>query len=372
MDTLEERLYKSVMAADVKETLVGKPQKNPTVVRYYFYQVAQVAGTDSEINYDRVFETIQKTTDPSAIKNILARLEQSITGHGDNFAWKYIVVKADNYNGKTVVYQCPLGPDGRQMPTADRKAYTNDNEEVNLEEFERAFALFTDQFGGKYVNVQFGPNDYYVQGLPTEGSVKNLLKTDLVFPGQQNAGDFRDDMGNYRLFLEPQNQLAKPDFELSEAGEFSGVPGQLEKIKQIADKRLKELGTKEPAEESLGEKMQEQKQQPTTKEEVEKNTVQASVDDYTHEYTGGFDIMQRLVRDQHKKMKIRKEAQGTAKQMEQKAKQYEEIAKTLEDTADELQKIEKKVQNTQTMTQSPYNKNASMARKIAMKFMQDL
>lgn len=371
MDTIEERLYRKVMAADVKNTLVGKPQKNPTVVRYYFYQIAQVAGTDSDINYDRVFETIQKTTDPSAIKNVIARLEKSITGHGDNFAWKYLVVKADNYNGKTVVYQCPLGTDGRQMPTADRKAYTSDDEEVNLEEFEKSFALFTDQFGGKYVNVQFGPNDYYVQGLPTEGSVKNLLKTDLVFPGQQSAGDFKDDMGNYRLFLEPQNQLAKPDFELSKAGEFSGIPGQMEKIKQIANKRLKELGAQKPEEESLGEKMDTPtpEEQPTKKEVEEKIQVQASVDDYTHEYSGGFDIMQQLVRDQHKKMKVRKEAQNTAEQMKQKAEQYGDIAKTLEDTAQDIKKIEQRVQKTQQMTQSPYNKTATMARRIAMKFM---
>jgi len=385
MSTIEERLYKAVMAADAKDVLDAQPANNPTVLRYYYYETSIAANDINQIDYDRVFEVVSKANDPSAIKNVISRLEKSLTGgdKGDNFGWTNLVVKADNYNGRTVVYRCGLRRDGQQVINANRKAISEDGANINLDDFENKFNLFVSQFGGKYVNVQFGPNDYFVEGEPEEEHLKMLLKADINYnrknkPGQsgvqKTSQEFMRDLSNLRLFLIPQNQLASPDYQLAQTDEFAGIPGQLEKLKQIADKRLKELGSEQPEEESLGEKMKTDKpnkpKEPMTTEKSKDKYVQASVDDYTHEYTGGFDIMQRLVRDQHKKMKVRKEAQDTSKQMHQKAKKYEEIAKVLKDTSQKLQQVEKTVEQTES-AYSP-NKYASMTQRVLKKYMQEL
>jgi hypothetical protein len=296
---LINKVIRNKIAADPAQETKGTPAQIGGV-KYYFYDVAVFKGTSSDINYSGINETITKATDANIIKDLMERLDHGITGNADNFAWKYLVMKNNNYKGKIVIYYCQIESSGKKMQNP--KLLSSDGSVVDAKEFEDTNGLYKDMGGAQYIIIDKGTNSFFVKGMPNESNIKQLLTSNLKFPSQMGWTEFNHGQGDYRMFF--QNRLVKPDY--SEPEDAFKTPADLNKIKQIANKRIQQLdGKKETVTPSLGDKIKKEplkNEGPMTMDKANERFSTKLEQDENGVYSGGSDIMKQLVKKMRKNM----------------------------------------------------------------------
>jgi len=366
---LISKVMKNVMAAEPTEETKGTPAQIGGV-KYYFYDVAVYKGTPSDINYADINETITKATDANIIKDLLDRLDNGITGNADNFAWKYLAIKNNNYKGKVVVYYCPLESSGKKMQNP--KLLSADGSIVDAKEFEDANSLYKDMGGAQYAIVDKGTNSFFVKGMPNESNIKQLLTSNLKFPNQMGWSEFNNEQGNYRMFF--QNRLVKPDY--SEPEDAFKSPADLNKIKQIADKRIQELGVKkepiqvkkEPMTPSLGDKMKEEESPtgkgPMTMDKAKERFATKLEQDEEGVYSGGSDVMKQLVSKMRKTMNTWNHGKKVALNDVPLSQELEETAKAHKNISNKLRPVDKPKSIREDNISKAYQDAANQAKTI--------
>lgn len=354
---LINKVMKNIMAAEPAEETKGTPAQVGGV-KYYFYDVAVYKGTPSDINYANINETITKATDATIIKDLLDRLDHGITGNADNFAWKYLAVKNNNYKGKVVVYYCQLESSGKKMQNP--KLLSADGSIVDAKEFEDANGLYKDMGGAQYVIVDKGTNSFFVKGMPNESNIKQLLTSNLKFPNQMGWTEFNHEQGDYRMFF--QNRLVKPDY--SEPEDAFKSPTDLNKIRQIANKRIQELGgKKETTEPSLGEKVKKEEgptEGPMTMEKAKDKFATKIEQDENGTYSGGTDIMRQLVNKMRKTMNTKKTALSDVPL----SKELQDTAKVHKNVSNKLRPVDKPRSITEENISKAYQDAANQAKTL--------
>jgi len=359
---LINKVMTNVMAAEPAEETKGTPAQIGGI-KYYFYDVAVYKGTPSDINYADINETITKATDANIIKDLLDRLDHGITGNADNFAWKYLAVKNNNYKGKVVVYYCPLESSGKKMQNP--KLLSADGSIVDAKEFEDANGLYKDMGGAQYVIIDKGSNSFFVKGMPNESNIKQLLTSNLKFPNQMGWTEFNHEQGDYRMFF--QNRLVKPDY--SEPEDAFKSPDDLNKIKQIANKRIQQLGEKkETVTPSLGDKMKEEEpptgKGPMTMEKAKERFATKLEQDEEGVYSGGSDVMRQLVNKMRKTMSTWNHGKKTAAGDVPLTKELEDTAKVHKNVSKKLRPVDKRRSITEENISKAYQDAANQAKTL--------
>lgn len=357
---LINKVMTNVMAAEPAEETKGTPAQIGGI-KYYFYDVAVYKGTPSDINYADINETITKATDANIIKDLLDRLDNGITGNADNFAWKYLAVKNNNYKGKVVVYYCQLESSGKKMQNP--KLLSADGSIVDAKEFEDANGLYKDMGGAQYVIIDKGSNSFFVKGMPNESNIKQLLTSNLKFPNQMEWTEFNHEQGDYRMFF--QNRLVKPDY--SEPEDAFKSPADLKKIKQIANERIQDLGAnKGPTTPSLGDKMKEEElptgKGPMTMEKAKERFATKLEQDEEGVYSGGSDVMRQLVNKMRKTMSTWNHGKKTAARDVPLSKELEDTAKVHKNVSNKLRPVDKPRSITEENISKAYQDAANQAK----------
>lgn len=301
--------------------------------KYFFFKLAEVGNKPADINYSQDFNAIVNgATNVQELENLKDKLNSGFMGHADNFSWSYLIVKTNKFNNSIIVYQAPLTPDGKKQNTGRKAFYTNRSPVDNtlLDNFEKDLDLFNDQ-GIVKLDPSIG---IYIPKEPVIDSVVNelLRNPSIKLPGQQDYNNFiKAYSGNYRLYSKDQNKLLRPDFSVAN-DPFKGSDQEIKNIIANIDKKIQTL--KQPQQVQPG--AQPQPQQPTQenksmeiKKPGEQNiTVPSQAPgapqarmgtvnrEYVlcHEYHGDFDIVKKVLRDQHEHMEVRKEAQDISAQ----------------------------------------------------------
>jgi hypothetical protein len=305
------------------------------VNRIYFYSV----DPNKKIDFNNL-TTILSGTDEGAKNQLLANLKGGNTGdaHADYFKWVSLFVKAvaPSDEKRAVVYQFDLNPWGTKAtkdqmfkteiagfepPSPDEMSQDTENYNLfsNINQLSKMLVLSTGPealFTDKELSANFG---------------KMLLtgRAESLIPNPQNYNAFKNEVFSYyRIWIPVQGieELRNVDGTKPNADQLPAtMQREGKQYKGGADfyKKFMVAGRfKEPAAE--GESMpatpqaqpqpQAQPRQPSPRFEPvttkEANLVEIKEDvgrGATH-YTGSYDIMQKLVEAQHKKMRIRKEA----------------------------------------------------------------
>jgi len=379
------------------------PTKEPVMAesvtkRFYFYQARPQDAID--------FEGIGKLLDTDSMeKDAVVQKLQGGSGGQDTytaayFSWKKLMVATNikSPQGKSIiVYDCSLAPDGSREGEG---TIAPQGAPTTAENMEQEMSLFSRKFNKDIITIDTGPHSVFINGEPTSETVKAL--SSWHFPVGETYEKFKDVFKHYRLWIESEGRLYLPNHKMpSQEGLKDGVeggyyPGGKDAYnKMIAPKAAPAKPEEKPEELSLEDKMKgKEPPKPESPYEPVKKSVEPESGDYldrpsavkmaaeegdysSEPYSGGTDVVQRLVRDQHKCMKIRRMARsvmmgylkegisavqsigtkpgaksdlpGSSQESLDLAKIYEEHAKQLKKTEEEVQRA-KKIPSSSPMT----------------------
>lgn len=311
------------------------PAKEPTMTesvtkRFYFYQARPQDAID--------FEGLGKllATDSMDKDTIIKKLQGGSGGQDTYtaayFSWKKLIVATNikSPQGKSlIVYECSLTPDGSREGEG---TISPQGAPTTAENIEEEMSLFSRKFNKDIITIDTGPHSVFMNGEPTSETVKAMMS--WHFPVGETYEKFKDVFKHYRLWIESEGRLYLPNHKMpSQEGIKDGVeggyyPGGKDAYnKMIAPKVAPAKPEEKPEELSLEDKMKgKEPPKPVSPYEPVKKSVEpesggdyldrpsaikmaAEEGDYASEpYSGGTDVVQRLVRDQHKCMKIRRMA----------------------------------------------------------------
>jgi len=296
--------------------------------RYYFYRI----DPGYSINFNNLTKIIKGPDSPEK-QALIKKLQGGITGpkHADYFAWSKFFLRTNAYStdgSKFITYECPLKPDGTKAVAQATITPTGGPDPKTVEED-------FDLFGSKQnmdqssINVQEVGESYYVAGDAPGNFSKVLVGRKMTYSGK-NYQNFEQLFNEYRMWIGDDNvgQLFLPNFETPKSdgvpgGHYVGGPDAYQALVGSAEKEVEEKPKGEGP--SLEEDKKEETKSPfepvtpstapnkgdiidtpkTAKEERKRK----SKGDYSSEpYSGGTDVMQRLVKDQRKHMDIRRAA----------------------------------------------------------------
>lgn len=321
-------INKSSVRKILNLVLAGKEEERRNVAvrrrRYYFFN----APAENSIKFSALREILSKESPEKAA--IIEKLQGGNSGryYADYFRWLHVAVVTNEYTtGRgLVVYTCDLSNIGAKIAGSERVIPANSP--VTAEKIEADNLLFEDKRGNSNViNIDKTGESYYLEEDPP-GNLAKILVTGSVPPGHiLNYDAFSRYYDEFRIWVPNLNQLLLPSFETPtsddvEGGHYTG--GELAYNKLIKPYEKKEEDKK--GKKSLGEKMEEKKEifEPVGQKPVapEKGSyldqgpgksaserVSRNLGDYAEEpYSGGTDVLQRLIKEQRKHMKIRKKA----------------------------------------------------------------
>jgi len=344
MVTVYDVLDKYAAQAEGDKPMADPDRGQPAVDtrRYYFFE----APPESSIQFTSMSDILRR--DSPEKQALVQKLQGGNTGQyfADYFVWNKIALRTNRYSqdGKTyVVYTCDLNPIGTKRENTAR-VYP-DGAPVTAETIEADFLLFEDKSGNENViNPDTGSDSVYIdQKAPAD--IGQMLLKNIVPAGNKMAYDvFSRKFDEYRIYVPNLRQLMLPDLSKPTHDQIKGgyghyLGGQKAYQEQVAP-YVKEGEGEEK--ESLKDKMEgpgepqeaegprfkpgTQPVAPTEGEKVEpgdsalktasKGKRRRSKGDYASEpYSGGTDVMQRLVRDQQESMDIRQAARRVVAQI---------------------------------------------------------
>lgn len=394
-------IHKSSVMRVLNIHLAGKEEKpkdtsNVPVSRrrYYYFR----APAENSIKFTALSEIMQNDT-PERDATI-KKLQGGNSGryYADYFSWQKVAIVTNEFTQGSglVVYECDLSPIGSKIVGSEK--VTPSDAPVDAAEIEDKLLLFDDKRANSgIINVDKTNESYFLE----EDAPQNISK--ILMSGAVPAGHiltydvFSRYFDEYRIWIPNINQLLLPDFEVPKSddvpgGHYVGGQAAYDKLVGPVEKSMKkkEEETEEP---SLGEKIEEKTEEkevfepvgekpvaPEKGEYMDTKTAAKKKDpgDYASEpYSGGTDVMQRLVKDQRKKMNIRKQAQKVAMTFIKEAqvppattttttsksdspsipissdpKENVERSKIFKDIADKQEEIKKMHQEVEKVTQS--------------------
>lgn len=333
-------------AAQVEgEKPVADPDRGAPAVdtkRYYFFE----APPESSIQFTSMNDILKRTSPEKAA--LVQKLQGGNTGQyfADYFVWDKVALRTNKYSqdGKTyVVYTCDLNPIGTKRENTAR-VYP-DGAPVTAETIETDFLLFEDKAGNEnVVNPDKGSESTYIdQKAPAD--IGQMLLKNIVPAGNKMVYDvFSRKFDEYRIYVPNLRQLMLPDFNKPTHDQLKGGYGHYLGGQKAYQEQVEPYAKEEQGEspESLKDKMEESKEAPqeaegprfrpgtqpvapTEGEKVEpgdsalktasKRKRRRSGDYASEPYSGGTDVMQRLVRDQQETMDVRQAAMRVVAQI---------------------------------------------------------
>lgn len=366
--------------------------------RYYFFE----APPESSIQFTSMNDILKRESPEK--QALVQKLQGGNTGEyfADYFVWNKVAIRTNKYSqdGKTyVVYTCDLNPIGTKRENTAR-VYP-DGAPVTAETIEADFLLFEDKSGNEdVINPDTGSDSIYVDQKAPVDIGQMLLKNIVPAGNRMNYDTFSRKFDEYRIYVPNLRQLRLPDFgkpthdQLKEG--YGHYLGGLKSYQEQVQPYVEEGGEDE-GRESLKDKMEEPQEtqekaekpsfrpgtkpvSPTEGEKVEpgdsslktasKRKRRRSGDYASEPYSGGTNVMQRLVRDQQENMDIRQAARRVVAQIMSKGpattstdsmetsgadqpsvpistdpEKNEESSKLLEDIAKKQQEIKKMHEN---------------------------
>lgn len=311
--------------------------------RYYFFTILKNPDGTEGIDFNNLEESL-KRAEPQFKKNIVRKLQSGLVAkNGDNFKWDSIAIKTNKYNGEThkeyIVYYGKLTPDGRR--TNNERIIPEDiSKTVNIENFIKEHNVYVNKEGipdAIYLSPDQGT---FIEKEASDQDMRFILKTQGTYQGGENWDQFKSEyFSNYRVWFAERKELRKPDLSvpvdddfLKEGQPYRGRPQDLEALLKATNINLDKLEETESPE-SLGDQMKKQENKKEEKKDFSPvdEQGQRSKDDVTNKYkdasskdskikeikedepgvnyyVGDFSILQDLVKRQHKKMKVRKQA----------------------------------------------------------------
>lgn len=321
---------------------------------------------------------------------------------GDWFKWIGLAILCEDPadSQRKASYMYLLSPWGTFDSARTRMAKTGqaDFEVPSADEAAKRFSLFKtvqDTAGAinNMVDIATGPGTFFSTTTPSEDLVDKMLvaKPESLVQGARSDFDVETFNAQYRIRVvgvgrggtELRNidgtSSNKDELGPNKRGHYVGGEQAFQQLieasgyKPEKPEAVEQPEEKGAPEESLGEKVEKQEEnqkdapqyrpvdevEPTNKKIEKERTINASKEAYIREvnkdepgvnqYEGDWSIMQDLVRRQHKKMKIRKEAAGTIdleipaqpEPTEEAGKALQELSKSLrtfQDTAKDLQR----------------------------------
>jgi len=386
MDQILKNVMKRVSAAytepEKEEDAVGakdlqtdvRQAGGPHIIqRYYFYSLSK----DSMIRFSKLAEDLKSKPYEMSKKLTTGRSEH----RGNHFEWEEVIVKTNLYEGVThkdsfVAFKAELTPDGGRAPGSGQIYLSN---AMKSDPRYKTGLAVTDDFlkdneifvQGKdvrdFINIEDEPTtSFFYDGPPTDAIVSNILNSNI---GGKSYQQWKQEVfAYYRLWSPNSNggELRLPDLSVPPDG-YLGTDASMKKLESItginireeADKGApmpdnkvdKSLLTKKKDTTGEGVFQSVDTQKPVTKEEItnkfaSKEDSKSNGDYSSTPYGGGFSIMQNLVKDQKKKMKIREAAQrvilssisgpstsGSSGGSKAKAKATQELTKATQDPA---------------------------------------
>jgi len=311
--------------------LAGGPH---IVQRYYFYNLSK----DSMIKFSDLKDELK--SDPYEVSR---KLTTGLVAHkGDHFEWKSIIVKTNLYDGIThkdsfVVFKANLTPDGGREPSSGEIIINNDMKKdprfkrglTVTDDFLKDNEIFVDgKDVNEFLNIEDEPTtSFFYEGIPTDSVVQKILNTNQG--GKSRAQWEQEVLAYYRVWSPNSNsgELRVPDLSIPKDG-YLGTEDSIKKLEKATGINIQEYANKKDTETGKkknvsGEPLPEEKggenfvpvdeQSGITKEEAKNRFAsdkkEETKKDYSKEpYGGGFSIMQNLVKDQKKNMKIREAA----------------------------------------------------------------
>lgn len=207
---------------------------------------------------------------------------------GDNFSWIHVGVLFES-DGKEAVYSRSLNADGSYDSQGVPQLKGIELDPVGVKNLESQLKIFS----GNMVKLPPAGSPILVEA-PSEGINRLAFNVDLIdqiLKGKFSAGlkkvnniDFTDKYDSFSYRLNYKGKLFSVYRQPVQG--YQGTPESIEKTNQGEEKN-----TFEPVDEQNKKKEKERKKEATMAESAE---------------TGGFDILQQLVKRQHKNMPIRK------------------------------------------------------------------
>jgi hypothetical protein len=303
----------------------GESRKTTPVQRkrYYFYE----AHPENAIKFTALSDILKRKSPER--EALIEKLKGGYTGEycADYFRWKKLVVVTNEYAPDLLVYEADLTSIGAKIP-GSVNIYPQDAA-VSTDMVERDLLLFKDQRGSSsIINIDSSSESEFANDDPPN-NIARILLSRSVPPGDLLPYDaFVRCFDEYRIWVPNLNQLLLPDFGTPKTddvrgGHYTGGREAYERLVGPIEEELKAETSKEKSK-SLGE-MVEKKEEGSKFEPVSKETEPVSGDyidrtpgstktarekgDYSSEpYSGGMDVLQKLVKEQRKHMKIRKMA----------------------------------------------------------------
>jgi len=314
----------------IRMMLAGKVAPVTDRKRYYFYS----APPEYSIQFSSLKEILSK--DSPEKKATIEKLKGGNSGkyHADYFIWKKVVIVTNEYTpgAGLVAYEVDITPSGSKVAGSE-KVYPTDSG-ITAEQIEKDNLLFEDKRGDSNIlNIDKTLSSYFIEGKDPPQNILRLLVTGAVPPGKIiNYEIFNRILDEYRIWSSSLNQLLSPDFEVPTAddvpgGHYAGGEATYKKIVSPYDVAEKEevvpgpvkvekpepeTGTDKPEDKAVFEPVGEKPVKPEQGQYLDRGPTgktSSEKGDYSSKpYAGGFDVMQRLVEDQKKDMKLRKMA----------------------------------------------------------------
>lgn len=324
-----------------KEEDPGGEKKTAPVERkrYYYYE----AHPENSIKFTALSDILKRKSPER--EALIKKLKGGYTGEycADYFRWKKVVIVTNEYAPDLLVYEADLTSIGAKIP-GSVNVYPQDAA-VSTDMIERDLLLFKDQRGSSnIVNIDSSGESQFANDDPPNNIAKILLSRSIPAGDLLPYDAFTRCFDEYRIWIPNLNQLLLPDFNTPTTddvpgGHYMGGREAYERLVGPIEKELEEESSEEKGK-SLGEmveKKEESKFEPVSKETEPvsgdyldktpgtKKTAREKGDYSSEPYSGGTDVLQKLVKEQRKHMKIRKMANKVVNSFLEK---HAEVAQT--------------------------------------------
>ena len=295
-----------------QESSKGKPVSRK---RYYFFD----ANPGNAIQFNGMKQILKQNTPEK--EALIKKLQGGNTAlySADYFRWLKVCVVTDEFHNMNIVYECDLNPFGTKMGEGKVSPAIAP---VTPEAVEKSISLFrSDKLGlANLVNFDVSEESFYVQG-EVPNNIDKILLSRTTPPGKiMDYKTFDDYKKSYRVWVYSLNKLLYPNLDQPDGDDFDNkyYPGGKDAFEKIMKETGNTVGDVKDKPESLGEKINkpvdDQEEEGISHEKgkfldksASEKEKKKSKGDYSSEpYSGGTDVMQKLVRDQSKNMDIRR------------------------------------------------------------------
>ena len=272
--------------------------------RYYFYD----APPENSIKFSYISDILEK--DSPERDSLVAKLEGGNTGKyfADYFLWRKVLVATTQYSqdGKSlVVYSADLTPMGTKISGSER--IYPDSSNVTVDVFEADLMMFSDKRGNsKVINIDNSGESLFSDQEPPSNIVNVLLNRTKPAGKFINHNDFLKIFDEYRIWATNLNQLLLPNFDIPtnddvQGGHYMGGQTAFNQLVGPVLQKIEQKKQEEPQEPSLGEKVEKQPANKSPFEPVDEQSKERVHGDNLDKPTGSpMEKNKRFSSDQYK------------------------------------------------------------------------